>query len=131
MANTFKLKIITPHGVKFDGDVYEVTVGTSCGKISLLAKHADIVINTIPSSLLVTMENGEKITFFASDGILGFKNNTLELCCCASEREDEIDVKRAESAKERAEKRLKEKEFDEKRTELALARALARLKIKS
>ena len=51
------------------------------------------------------------------------------------ERVDEIDLERANAAKERAEKRLKEKSLDDSidvnRAKLALLRALNRIEIKN
>ena len=53
------------------------------------------------------------------------------MLCDSAEFKEEIDKTRAENAKKRAEKRLKEhdKTVDLKRAELALKRSLARIKI--
>ena len=48
-----------------------------------------------------------------------------------SETKDEIDSGRAEEAKQRAEKRLKDEKFDQQRVEAAfISRAIARLELK-
>ena len=54
----------------------------------------------------------------------------LNFCCGSSETKDEIDSGRAEEAKQRAEKRLKDEKFDQQRVEAALSRAIARLELK-
>lgn len=130
MANTFKLKIMTPNKVKMDEEVLSIITKTSEGKIEILANHASIVINTIPCITEVTKANGEKVNLFTSSGIIGFKNNELNFCCGSSETKEEIDTGRAEDAKQRAEKRLKDEKFDQERAEAALDRALARLELK-
>ena len=52
------------------------------------------------------------------------KDNSVKILCDACEWPEEIDLKRAEEAKKRAEERLINKDnVDVKRAELALARA--------
>lgn len=130
MANTFKLKIMTPDKIKFEEDVISVLTKTENGKVEILANHAAIVINTIPCITEITRSNGEKIELFTSTGVIGFKKNVLDFCCEASETREEIDSGRAQEAKQRAEKHMKEENFDKERAELALARALTRLELK-
>ena len=130
MANTFKLTIMTPDKIKMDEEVLNIITKTSAGKYELLANHASIVLNTVPCVTEVTRANGEKISLFTSDGVIGFKNNELNFCCGSSETKDEIDSGRAEKAKQRAEKRLKDEKFDQERVQAALSRAIARLELK-
>lgn len=130
MANTFKLKIMTPDTVKIDEEVLSLTTKTSEGKFEILANHASIVLNTVPCVTEVTKANGEKISFFTARGVIGFKDNELNFCCGSSETKEEIDTGRAEEAKQRAEKRIKNEKFDQERAEAALGRALARLELK-
>lgn len=130
MANTFKLKIMTPDKVKFEEDAISLLTNTKDGKIEILSNHASIVINTVPCITEVTKANGEKVEIFTSTGVIGFKNNVLDFCCGSCETKEEIDSGRAEEAKQRAEKHMKEENFDRERAELALARALTRLELK-
>ncbi|MGG7076374.1 ATP synthase F1 subunit epsilon [Clostridium sardiniense] len=130
MANTFKLKIMTPDKVKIDEEVLSLTTKTSEGKFEILANHASIVVNTVPCVTEVTKANGEKIQVATSVGIIGFKNNELNFCCRSAETKEELDSGRAEEAKQRAEKRLSDEKFDQERAKAALDRALARLELK-
>lgn len=61
--------------------------------------------------------------------MLFFQNNEATLMADAFELEGEIDLDRAEKAKQRAEDRLKSKDenLDIKRAELALLRAINRI----
>ena len=131
MANTFRLKIITPSSVKFDEEVLSILTNTSEGKVEILANHASIVINTVQAITLVTKADGEKVELFTARGLIGFKDNELDFCCGSCETKDEIDVERAKAAKERAEKRLKEDQYDKERATAALRRALIRLQLKN
>lgn len=61
---------------------------------------------------------------------IGSKNNQLKILCDVCEWPEEIDLKRAKEAKERAEQRLAHKDgIDIKRAQLALNRALARINL--
>ena len=73
---------------------------------------------------------GEAFKYFATmGGVFQFKNNKAVILTDVCEESCNIDVTRANAAKERAEARLAESkaEIDTKRAEAALARALARL----
>ena len=73
---------------------------------------------------------GGESRYATSGGFVEVNNNNVVLLAETAERSDQIDVQRAEKAKERATQRLQEKErVDEERARVALARALNRLKI--
>ena len=59
-------------------------------------------------------------------------NNRVTLLVETAEKPEEIDVRRAEEAKQRAEERLRQKQsmVEYRTTQAALARALSRLKFK-
>jgi F-type H+-transporting ATPase subunit epsilon len=70
------------------------------------------------------------LTFSTSGGFLMTDGKKVILLADAVERPEEIDVARAQAAKERAEKRLTERtpDIDVDRAKAALLRALNRLK---
>ena len=82
---------------------------------------------------LVIEKNNEKISYAISGGIIKINDNQVDLLVNAIESKDEIDLSRAESAKQRAENRLnnKEESIDVTRAMLALQRANNRIKIKN
>lgn len=127
MDKTFKVNIISPGKEVITYEVESLKTLTGNGEIEFKANHTPIITNTIPTTTILTTEQGkEKI--FTSSGIIYIKDNILKFCCDSSERSSEIDQVRAEESKKRAEKRISEgKDIDIERAIRSLARANARL----
>jgi F-type H+-transporting ATPase subunit epsilon len=131
MVDTIKLNIITPERKVFDGEVSELTTENDIGRLEILPNHVPMVTSIIPTVTTFTTVDGKKLKLFTSIGVLRIENNQLNLLSEDIEWPQEIDIKRAEEAKIKAEQLLKEKEnIDYKRAELKLKRALARIKAK-
>jgi F-type H+-transporting ATPase subunit epsilon len=123
-----KLKIITHERIIFDGEVDELVVHTTSGQIGVLKDH--IPITTSLEIGVTKAKIGEKYKYFAvMGGVFQFKDNNAVILTDVCEDSNDIDVTRANAAKERAEARLAESaaELDAQRAQAALARALARL----
>jgi len=130
MANTFKLIILTPEREFYAGEATELVVASTEGNLGVLANHMPLVTTLKPSASEIVDKDGNKKRAFISTGILEVKENSVTVLSDACEWPDEVDKKRAEAAKERAEARIRQKTgVDVKRAELALARALARLNL--
>lgn len=74
--------------------------------------------------------NGNKNNIFTSSGVLKVEDNKVYIICDASEKPEDIDIKRAENAKKERRKDWEIKRDRCKRAELALFRSIARIKIK-
>ena len=123
-----KLKIITHEKIVFEGDVDEIVITTTSGQIGVLKDH--IPITTSLDIGITKAKIGEKFKYFATmGGVFQFKDNYATILTDVCEDSKDIDVTRAQAAKERAEARLAETkaEIDTQRAQAALARALARL----
>lgn len=127
MNKTFKVNIISPGKEVMTYEVESLKTLTGNGEIEFKANHTPIITNTIPTTTILTTEQGkEKI--FTSAGIIYIKDNVLKFCCDSSENAFNIDRSRAEASKKRAEKRISEgKDMDIERAIRSLARANARL----
>lgn len=128
MAEKFKLSIVTPDKEFFSGEVEEVIIGEVNGPMAILAHHINSVVALKP---FVTeyITDGTKIKAFTSHGTAKVINNEVILAVDACETPEEIDVRRAEEAKERAEERLTKKDgVNMRRAEAALLRSLTRIK---
>lgn len=123
------LKIITHEKIVFSGEADELLITTVNGQIGVLKDHIPI---TTPLEIGVTKAKiGEKFKYFATmGGVFQFKDNNAVILTDVCEDGSDIDVTRANAAKERAEARLAEQkaELDTQRAQAALARALTRLK---
>ena len=123
-----KLKIITHERIVYDGEVDELVVHTTSGQIGILKDH--IPITTSLEIGVTKAKIGEKYKYFAvMGGVFQFQNNNAVILTDVCEDSCNIDITRANAAKERAEARLSESaaELDTQRAQAALARALARL----
>lgn len=127
-----QLEIITPSKIGYKGNVQSVTVPGTQGNFQVLFNHAPIISSLEIGELKVEEDGGNKLDFATGGGTIEVANNKIIILVESLEQADEIDVKRAEEAKRRAEERLKRRRdpnIDDIRAELALKRALNRLKI--
>ena len=125
-------EIITPNGPYKTIECQALTVGTIDGERGLLEHHMPIVLMLDISKLVLTIE-GEKKYYAIAGGMLYFENGVAKILVDSIEAEEDIDVDRAISAKERAEKRLqsKDKNYDMRRAEIALKKAINRIRVSS
>lgn len=123
-----KLKIVTPDRVFFQGEIISVTVRGVEGDFTILRNHAPFVTVIQISKMKIRTEEESRIAAI-SGGYITVKDNDIVIMSDACEWADEIDMERAEHAKQRAEKRLEsvKGEKDVLNAELALKRALNRL----
>lgn len=129
--NSFKAQILTPEGSVFDGQVTGVRVPGEMGSFEIKTLHANIISTLEVGDILVRKATGEEQHFAVTGGFVEVVDNKLTLLAEAAEPVEEIDVERAEKAKERAQKRLssEDAEIDKQRAEKALKRATNRIKL--
>ena len=103
-----KFKIITPERVVFSDEIDQVTMMTREGEITVLSDHIPLITVLQPGEL--RCKKGSEEYFMAVSG--GFceirPDNSVVVLADTAERAEEIDITRAEAAKERAEKLMKE-----------------------
>ena len=124
------LEIITGERLLLrEEDVDEVVAPGMMGELGVLPNHAPLVTSLQAGELRVKKSNAED-DFFISGGFLEVKGDIVTVLADAAERGEEIDLERAEQARQRAEERLhNEQTVDRTRTEAALRRSLMRLKV--
>ena len=126
----FSLDIVTPTRTVFSGDVRSFSAPGEAGSFQILFNHAPFLSSITVGQVRVVDPTGAESRYATSGGFVEVNNNKVILLAETAERSDEIDVQRAEKAKERAAQRLREEErIDEERARVALARAINRLKI--
>ncbi len=128
--NLFTLRIMTPDRVFFEGQVSMVEFNTTEGEIGIYKKHVPTTVIISPGILTITGEEGVKEAALHA-GFVEILQDEVVILAEIIEWPDEIDKARAESAKARAEERLRSKtpETDILRAETALQRALARIHV--
>ena len=127
--STFKLTIVTPEREILSQNVMRFSCESQKGQFEILPEYESSLIVIVPSTAIIRDEKGKLSKLFVSSGLLKVKQNQATLCVDAAEWPQDIDVSRANAAKERAEKRLssKDTDMDVKRAEIALVRAFARV----
>lgn len=131
MAEEMKLKVITPDKQFYTGDVTMVELTTTEGNIGVYPNHIPLTAVVAPGVLKIH-EGAEVREASLISGFITIMPDVVTIMAEIAEWPDEIDFKRAEEARVRAERRLAEHnpELDTLRAELALKRALVRLGLK-
>ena len=131
--STFHLKISTPDGLAFDGEVERLRVRMIDGDVSLLARHADYVSAVGAGEAAILTADGKTRYAACIGGMLAMIQNEANLIATTFEWADKIDLERAKRAKEKAEARIAAAQNDSKELLLAqakLQRALVRISVK-
>ncbi|MFQ6093344.1 MAG: F0F1 ATP synthase subunit epsilon [bacterium] len=128
---SFTLTIVTPEREVFRGQVVSVVAPGSEGSFGVLAHHAPLISGIEVGVLSFRLPDGEGALVALGGGFAEVKGNEMTVLVASAEQAGEIDVARAEAAKQRAERRLAERETqtDKPRAKLALQRALTRLRV--
>ena len=130
MAEIFKVEIITPDRIFYEGEAEFLEFTTAAGDIGVYAKHIPMTTVLAPGAVIV--HNGEEETVAAvHSGFAEILGDKVTLLAEIAEWPEEIDVMRAEAAKGRAEERIATKaaDTDIKRAEYALRKALTRIDV--
>ena len=130
MADLFKLQIITPERKFYEGDASMVELTTTEGEIGVYRGHIPMTAIAAPGVLKIHEAGGIKEAALMS-GFLEILPEKIVIMAEVAEWPEEIDLNRAEEAKVRAERRLKEQsgEIDIVRAETALKKALVRISL--
>lgn len=127
---TLKLEVVTPQREVLSQEVTSIIVPAIQGYLGILPNHAPMISGLEPGVVKYKVA-GEYQKMAICGGFLEVSENKVSILANAAELAVEIDVLRAQAAKERAEKRLQNKQdgVDMARAELALKRAIARLRV--
>ena len=130
MATTYHLKIVTPERTMFDGPASYIIVRSTEGEIGILAHHMQLITPLIPHIITVYPENSKTEQFTIGGGFLEVGDTTTVVLADSAEMASEIDVARAERARQRALEVLGKEDpnVDLLRAKRALARAENRLR---
>lgn len=129
MAGTFNLKVVAPDGQVLNKDVEFAVVPGENGEIGILPNHAPLIAS-LGIGIIRYTENGKVNKIAISGGFMEVVKNKVTILANTAETSENINIERAQAAKERAEKRLRERQpdVDVARAEVALKRAVARIK---
>ena len=126
----YKLRIITPDRVFYEGTADMIEFNTTEGEIGVLPGHIPMTVIIKPGVLTITEKDEVKEAALHS-GFVEILPDRMTILAEVVEWPGEIDLERAEAAKRRAEERIKSHtpETDMARAETALMRAIARVQV--
>lgn len=129
-SGNISVTIVTPSGTQVEFDVQHLRAPGSEGEFGVLHGHLPFMTALKIGKLRLDTEEGQQI-WATSGGYIEVLGNQVIILAETAEKSDQIDLERAEAAKERALGRLSDKssDLDIKRATLALARAFNRIKI--
>ena len=133
----FTVNVVTPDGLIYSHRTSIVDMRAIDGQRSIMYGHVPILTPLAIGDVRVkrSREMNNRVDHIAvNGGYIEFSNNTATIIADSAERARNIDVSRAQAAKERAEKHLKEarEKHDERsleRAQVALRRATNRINV--
>ncbi len=130
MSKTFYLEIIASDRIFFQGDCEHLVITAIDGLLGILAGHEPLV-TSLPTGELKYMVDGMWKHAAISEGFIEVMPDRAVILADSCELPEEIDIKRAEEARQRAEEMLRQKQSIREyyETQAALNRAINRLKI--
>lgn len=128
--NKFLLQVVTPERIFYEDNVDRVEFKTSEGDIGVYANHIPLTTPVV-SGMMVIKNDSKEEKAAIHKGFVEITPEKVTILTDAAEWPHEIDIKRAEEAKLRAERRLKAEkaEINELRTKAALDRSIVRLQL--
>lgn len=126
--NPFQLKIVTPDGLRYDGQAQELIVRTTTGDLGILSGHINCVA-PLGMGQAVAVIDGTKRYAACIGGMVSVLDNSVSIVATSFEWADQIDRERARASEEKAKAVLSDKlaSSDEVRlAEARLKRALIR-----
>ena len=129
MAVELDVELVSPEEVTYSGTAEMVIVRTTEeGDIAFQAGHVPFLGVLAPWSVDVLRPGGERDTFAVHRGFVEVSHNKVTILSDVSESAEEIDVARAEQARQRATEALKA-DADNASATAALERAELRLRV--
>jgi F-type H+-transporting ATPase subunit epsilon len=130
VANKIQLEIVTPEKLVLNESVDEVVAPGLDGELGILPDHTPL-ISQLKTGVLTYRLGAERKQLHVSGGFVEVLPDRVSVLSDVAEKPEEIDLSRAQKAKERAERRLSSKgeDIDFPRAELKLQRAMIRVQL--
>ena len=130
---TYHLQIVTPDRKVFDGEAEKLSMRTVGGDVCILARHIDYVAPLGTGEARVTAADGSTRAAACSGGMVSVSGGEVRVMATTFEWADEIDLARAEHARNEAQAKLDKLSRTDKEytlVEAKLKRALVRMSVK-
>jgi len=131
MAENIRLEVVTPEKSVVSESAQIVMAPGSLGEFGVLTGHTPFLTTLKTGALKYKDESGRERFVFVSSGFAEALPDRVTVLAESAERRADIDVQRARSAVERAEKHLQsnDADIDYARAKTALLRAVSRIQL--
>ena len=128
-----KFKIVTPEKVIYENEIFQVSIPTTSGEITVLPNHIPLVSVLAAGELRIKDKDSEH-HLAVSGGFLEVRGkNEVIILADNAERVEEIDLQKAEEAKQRAEEQMKNiknvQDVDYARLQAAIDREVNKMRV--
>jgi F-type H+-transporting ATPase subunit epsilon len=128
---TMQVELVSPESIVFSGEATMVVARTTSGEIAFLPGHVPFVgVLSGKSPVKINMADGTTRIVAVHSGFVEVSHNTVTILSDVAELAGNIDVPRAQAAKDRAEAQLRDR-ADDVDVLAALVRAELRLAVAS
>ena len=98
---SFTLKLITPAGVAFEGEIGQASIPTPDGQLTILPNHMPIMTLLAPGEIRI--QTGNKEHYLSTEGGVAYiSKNLLKILADTAESADTLDQAKIEEAKQKA-----------------------------
>jgi len=131
MAENIRLEVVTPEKSVVSESAQIVMAPGSLGEFGVLSGHTPFLTTLKTGALKYKDDSGSERIVFVSSGFAEALPDRVTVLAESAELREDIDVQRAKSAAERAEKRIQsaDKDVDFVRAKAALLRAVGRIQL--
>ena len=125
----FQLEVIPPERIFYSGEVEMVELTTTEGDIGVYADHIPLTTIVAPGVMTITENGGQTKEAAVLEGFMEITQEKVTILAQSCEWPEEIDLNRANEARDRAERRIKSNDanINMSRAELALKKSLVRI----
>ena len=110
---TMQVELVSPESIVFSGEATMVVARTTAGEIAFLPGHVPFVgVLSGKSPVKIMMADGTTRVVAVHSGFVEVSHNTVTILSDVAELSGDIDVARAQAAKERAEAQLRDRPDD-------------------
>jgi len=129
--SSFLVEIVTPERKVYTETANMVSVKGIDGELGILPNHIPLVTPLRIAPVVIKRDNKADVVA-VNGGFIEIRKDKIVILAESAELATDINIERAEAAKQRAEQRLaaKQDQIDFRRAELALQRAMNRLNVK-
>lgn len=127
-----KFKIVTPERTVFEKEIDQITLPVSNGEVTIMPDHRSYIASLKAGEVMFKVDGKEEF-IVVSTGFIEFNDNELVVLADTAEIAEEIDVKRAQEARMRAEEVMKQKqamsEMEYAKVAATIEKEMARIRV--